>query len=270
VPKVLDHHNIESHMLLRRSHNEKNVLKKMYFFQEGIRLKRYEARFCPRFSLNITCSDVDSQRLQSIAPAAKVLTIPNGVDMDFFRPAGHPLDPHRLIFVGSMNWYPNIEAVLYIAEKLWPKLKQMHSDLEFHVVGANPPEIIRALAKRLSGFHVHGYVDDVRPFMETAAVYVCPIQDGGGTKLKILDAMAMQKAVVAHPLACEGINVTHGENVLLADNPAIFLEQIYLLLRDPEKGRKLGIAARKLVSEEYDYQAIGRKLSEAYRHCAIR
>jgi polysaccharide biosynthesis protein PslH len=267
IATSLDHHNIESHMLLRRAGNETSLLKRGYFWQEGLRLAHYERRFCPLFSLNITCSDIDAERLLKLAPETNVRTIPNGVDLEYFKPQGLPSQPNRLIFVGTMNWYPNIDAVLYIAEKLWPRLKQKHPGLACDIIGANPPASIRALADRLPDFHIHGFVDDVRPYIGAATIYVCPIRDGGGTKLKILDAMSMEKAVVAHPVACEGINVWHDHNVILAENDTMFIEHIDHLLGADEKRDALGKAARRLMEESYGYHAIGKQLSDAFVGC---
>lgn len=267
IPTVLDHHNIESHMLLRRAENETNLLKRFYFWQEGVRLAKYERNYCPRFTLNITCSDIDSERLVQLAPHSNVHTIPNGVDLDYFKPQGISTQPNRIIFVGTMNWYPNIEAVQFIAEKLWPVLKLKHPDLVCDIIGANPPSSIRTLAESLLDFNVHGFVDDVRPFIEAATVYVCPIRDGGGTKLKILDAMAMAKAIVAHPIACEGINVTHHRNILLAENENSFIEHIDTLLKSSDIRESLGRAARVLMEQAYGYTAIGKLLSETFQSC---
>lgn len=261
----LDHHNIESHMLFRRAKNEQNPIKKIYFWQEGLRLTRYEQRFCPGFSINITCSDVDSRRLIRLAPQANVCTIPNGVDLEYFKPNDRPEKSNRILFVGTMNWYPNIEAVQYIAENLWPTLKQTYPELECDIVGANPPDMIYKYSKKYSDFHIHGFVDDVRPYMEAATLYVCPIQDGGGTKLKILDAMAMGKAIVAHPIACEGIHVTHDIDVLLAEKPNKFIEHINQLLHDSSRRKSLGDAARQTVVKSYGFHTIGKKLAEAFQ-----
>jgi len=267
ISTSLDHHNIESHMLLRRARNESNPFKRFYFWQEGVRLQRYEQKYCPLFSMNITCSDIDTDRLLMLAPLSTVRTIPNGVDLDYFKPQGISVQPDRLIFVGTMNWYPNIDAVFYIAEKLWPTLKQKHPNLVCDIVGSNPPVSIRELSNRLTDFNVRGFVDDVRPFIESATVYICPIRDGGGTKLKILDAMAMSKAVVAHPVACEGINVRHDHNVMLAENESTFIQYVDQLLCSSEKRVALGIEARKLMEESYGYTAIGKQLSDTYRAC---
>ena len=267
IPTVLDHHNIESHMLIRRAKNEKNILKKMYFWQEGKRLSRYERSFCPRFSLNITCSDIDSVRLNKEVPTAEVVTIPNGVDLKFFNPHNLRTESDRLIFIGSMTWYPNIEAVKYIAEKIWLPLKKKHPNLSCDIIGANPPRELKSIGDKLPDFNIHGFVDDIRDYLAAASVYICPIRDGGGTKLKVLDAMAMAKAIVAHPVACEGIDVTHAENVLLAEREDLFVEYVDLLLTNKKKREKLGEAARKLVEQLYSYKSIGQKLAKSFQNC---
>jgi glycosyltransferase involved in cell wall biosynthesis len=263
IPTILDHHNIESHMLLRRSHKEKNLIKKLYFWQEAMRLRKYEEEFCPRFSINITCSDLDSQRLNQIAPKAQVLTVPNGVDTEYFKSSGAERDSNKIVFVGSMNWYPNIDAILFFAQHVWKGLKKKCPALECHIVGANPPQKICYLSNSLPDFFVHGFVEDVRPFIDSAAVYFCPIRDGGGTKLKILDAMSMGAAIVAHPIACEGIDVTHGKNVLLAESPDDYIHHISVLLADQDMRMHLGLSARATVEDLYDYGLIGKKFSDS-------
>src|SRR5690606_22417882 len=135
--------------------------------------------------------------------------------------------------------------------------------LEVDVIGAQPPPALRALAAADPRFHVHGFVDDVRPAMARAAVYVCPIRDGGGTKLKILDALAMGMAIVAHPVACEGIDVTPGRDVLLAEDAAGFADAIRALLRDPARRRALGAAARRLAETRYGARAVCASLASA-------
>ncbi len=264
---TLDHHNIESHMLKRRAKKERSFFRRLYFWQEGNRLARYEQKFCTRFDLNFTCSDVDTDRLHKISPQAKVMTIPNGVDLDYFKPLGKTVQRKSIIFVGRMNWYPNIEAVQFLAEKIWPYLKKKVPDLECEIIGANPPPQIRDYSFRWPDFHVHGYVDDVRPLIESASVYVCPIQDGGGTKIKILDAMALKKAIVAHPIACEGIQVKDGQDILLAENENAFINYIYHLINDEEKRASLGYNACQTIKDRYDYAIIGKKLSEAFSLC---
>lgn len=262
---ALDHHNIESHMMLRRAQQEKNRLRKLYFLQEGWRLRRYEERLCERFDAHFTCSPLDSARLMRICSTARIQEIPNGVDDKYFEPTGREPVSGRLVFAGGLNWYPNRDAMLYFAEEVWPTLKMRFPQLSIDVVGDKPPPVLLALARQDSAFMVHGYVDDVRPYLDRAAIYVCPIRDGGGTKLKILDAFAMGKPTVAHPAACEGIDITPGKDVLLAATPDEYTRQIGFLFENPAEARRIGTNARNLVMDKYLYSRIGEKLSDAYR-----
>jgi len=267
IPAVLDHHNIESHMLLRRAENETHFLKKWYYRQEGTRLENYEKKYCPQFSLNITCSEVDAVRLRDIAIGSDVEEVANGVDIEFFKPEERVQKKCSLVFIGRLNWYPNTEAVRFIAHKLWPVLKAEIPDINIDIVGSNPPEDILVLAGEDANFRVHGFVDDIHGFFNKAAVYLCPITDGGGTKLKILDALSMQKAIVAHPVACEGINVTNGKNVIFAESIDDYITAIKQLFHDEKLRKTLGHEARVLIEEEYSYTKIGKKLSDLYQEC---
>ena len=259
--KSLDHHNIESDMMLRRAGIEKHPLKRLYFWQEGLRLQRYERRICPQFDLNITCSHLDTERLEAIAPGVMAAEVPNGVDTRYFRPDGAPERPLSLVFAGNLSWYPNAAAMLFFAEKVWPGLKNEVPEVTMDVIGGNPPPALLALAGRDRNFRVHGFVPDVRPYIGSAAVYVCPIMDGGGTKLKILDALAMGKPIVAHPIACEGIAVRAGQDVTFAREPGEFVQSIVALLRSSERRKQMSANARSLAESAYSYALIGRKLA---------
>lgn len=266
LPTSLDHHNIESHMLIRRASKESNWLKKLYFYQEGKRLEKYEKLYCPQFTFNFTCSDVDSQRLRDITPDSQVHTVPNGVDITYFTPEPPATKQDRLIFAGTMNWYPNIEAVNFITEKIWPGLKNKHPNTGFDLIGANPPAQLIELSRQDPDFSTHGFVDDVRPYFRQAKCYVCPIKDGGGTKLKILDALAMGMAIIADPIACEGIDVSNHKNVIFAETPEQYVDAILKVLSDDELREGLEQKARTLATDKYSYRMIGKLLSELYEH----
>lgn len=257
---TLDHHNIESDMMLRRAKIERHPLKRMYFWQEGARLRAYERRMCPRFDLNITCSSLDTDRLKKVAPTVAVTEVPNGVDTEYFRPGLEREVPHSLVFAGNLAWYPNAAAMQFFADRVWPELKSRVPDVTMDVVGANPPQNLLDLSKRDNAFRVHGFVPDVRSFIGRAELYVCPIMDGGGTKLKILDALAMGKAIVAHPIACEGIGVTDGHDAVFARTPEEFVHHIVSLFSNLEQKRRLSVNARMLAESTYSYACIGRKL----------
>jgi glycosyltransferase involved in cell wall biosynthesis len=262
VATVLDHHNIESHMLVRRAENEENPLKRRYFMLEAKRVQQLEREWCPRVDLNIVCSDVDGERLEEIAPGSTVRTVPNGVDVDFFNaPAGGERAP-RIIFVGTLDWYPNTAAVRYIAHEIWPRLRERLPDVECDIIGGSPPQDLVELAGRDDRFHVHGFVDDIHPWMEQALAYLCPIRDGGGTKLKILDALAMSKAIVAHPIACEGIDVTPGLDVVFAESVDEYVEAVVRLREDAPLRAGLERNARRLAVDRYAFSSIGDSFQE--------
>jgi glycosyltransferase involved in cell wall biosynthesis len=257
TPATLTHHNIESHMMLRRAANASNIFARKYLRHEARLLAEVEKSTACEFAAHITCSELDSERLRQIAPQAHTVVIPNGVDCDFFVSAGAPIRPNSLIFVGTMDWYPNIDAMLFFLEEIWPGIKALEPNATMDIAGSNPPATVRQLARSLHGVSVHGYVPDVRPMLDSAALVVCPIRDGGGTKLKILDAFAMRKCVVAHPIACEGIDVTENRDVVLATTASQFITSIVALLPDSAKRLATGNAARELVEESYSYRAIG-------------
>jgi glycosyltransferase involved in cell wall biosynthesis len=264
--KSLDHHNIESDMMLRRSRLEKDLLKRLYFRQESARLQLYEQRVCPQFDLNITCSQLDTERLKSVAPGVVASEVPNGVDTDYFRPGEEPKSA-ALVFAGNLSWYPNASAMLFFAEKVWPAVKAQIPEVTMDVIGSNPPPRLLALAARDRDFRVHGFVPDVRPYVSRAALYVCPIMDGGGTKLKILDALAMGKAIITHPIACEGIAVRDGRDVIFADDAEEFVRSIVTLLGNQPLRTLLSRNARALAESTYSYAVIGRQLIEMFERC---
>jgi polysaccharide biosynthesis protein PslH len=270
TPATLGHHNIESHMLLRRASNERHLLKRLYFLQEGKRVQSYEAEVADSFAAHITCSDLDCQRLRAIAPRANAITIANGVDIEYFHPTPIESAAPSIIFVGSLNWYPNVDAVLFLLREIWPLAKMAAPNLRLDIVGSAPPLNIVELAAGLEDVTVHGFVNDVRPLMNAATLYVCPIRDGGGTKLKILDAFAMQQCVIAHPIACEGIDVVPGRHVQLAESAASFVQSIMRLLQLPGERQDMARAARRLVVERYSFAEIGRRLCDAFESVAAR
>jgi glycosyltransferase involved in cell wall biosynthesis len=265
---TLGHHNIESHMLLRRAAAEANWAKRWYFRQEGVRLERYEARTARDFALHITCSALDAQRLRRIAGDIPIIDVPNGVDVAFFAPPAAPSPTSDLVFVGTMNWYPNVDAMRFFASEVWPTVRERHPESRFHMVGASPPADLQAVAAADSRFLVHGFVEDVREYAARAAVFVCPIRDGGGTKLKLLDAFAMGCAVVAHPLAVEGIEAVAGTHYLSATSADDFINAIARLLRDPALRASLGASARSLACTTYAFAALGDRFTDALERVA--
>lgn len=262
---ALDHHNIESHMMLRRAGQERNLLKKFYFYQEGLKISAHEKRICPAVNINITCSELDTKRLHDTLPEAPATDIANGVDIEYFKPENTQQQNNSLVFAGGLNWYPNRSAMEFFITEIWPLLKSAIPDVTMNLIGKNPAPQFTQLSEQDSSFKVLGFVADVRPYINQSTVYVCPILDGGGTKLKILDALAMGAALVASPQACEGIAITHKEHALIAHTPEEYVEYIKLLFETPRLRAELSLNARKLAVSKYSYTSIGKKLSGLYQ-----
>ena len=268
VPVALNHHNVESQLAHRRAEREEHPLRRLYFRRDADKLQRLERQVCAGVAVNLTVSELDTVRLSEIAPAARTCVIENGVDVDYFRPgASGPSDTGGLVFAGTLSWYPNQEAVRYFLREIWPALLEDDPRRRVTFVGRDPPADLQAAA-RDARISVTGRVDDVRPYLDAAAIYVCPIRDGGGTRLKILDAFAMAKPLVATALAVEGLDVQDERHYLRAETPGEFVAQIRRLEGDAPLRKRLGQAARDLVVERYAWDVIGRKLDGAYRQAA--
>ena len=271
TPNALNHHNIESHLIKRRAKIEKNPLKRLYYYLEGTKLERFEADVCPRFDVNFTVSELDKSRLLEIAPSACVDVVANGVDCDYFCPQPDcPVTPESIIMVSGMNWFPNRDAVIYMCNEIWPALSNAYPNVSWTVVGSSPPQRLLDLAKLDKRVRVTGFVDDVRPYLAEAQVYLCPMRDGGGTRLKILDALAMGKPIVATTMAYEGISVTPDLNVLVADTPNDFVRQIGRLFDDRDLRTALADEARRFVLEHYSWSVIGDHLGDNYRRMLVK
>lgn len=261
---VLNHHNIESLMMLRRSENELNILKKIYFYQEGKKLARYEKKVCSLFDLNVTCSDLDTDRLKEITGISNCITIPNGVDLEYFKPIDIAIKPKSLIFAGGLTWYPNLDAMTFFLKAVWPRLVKEVPDISMTIIGRSPPSWMVEMQDLYPNLKVTGFVDDVRPYLAEANLYICPIKDGGGTKLKVLDALAMRKTLVADQIACEGIDVKDRESVIFASSPDEYLHAIKLLLADQVLAEQIAENGLELINEKYSFAGIGEQLSRAY------
>ncbi|HGE72140.1 TPA: glycosyltransferase, partial [Candidatus Poribacteria bacterium] len=188
----------------------------------------------------------------------------NGVDTDYFKPMDMKEDESQIVFVGSMDWQPNEDAVLYFCDQIFPLIKSDIPNVKFYIVGSNPTERVLKL-KNIDGVIVTGLVDDVRSYMSQSAVFVVPLRIGGGTRLKILQALAMKKAVVSTSIGCEGLGLKHNEHLLISDDPIEFAKSVTLLIKDRELRYGLGEKGRKLVEDQYDWKAISMKLDALYR-----
>lgn len=262
VPRILNHHNIESHLMLRRAAKEINPFKKAYFLLESIKLKKLEKYVCPRFDANLVVSNLDGKRLLEIASNIKLTTIANGVDITHFRQQTTHQLRYNIIFSASYSWYPNEDAAIFLIKKIWPILRKECPHATLTLAGRNPTAMMKRLVAEDESIRLTGYVDDIRPYIDQAQVYVCPIRDGGGTKLKLLDAMAMSKAIVTTRMGAEGLDVIDGQHLLIADDARQFVTNILTLFTQEELRESLAKNARHLVEERYSWKSIGDQLNQ--------
>lgn len=267
ITRVVTHHNIESMLMGRRADAEQSLAARVYLRAQTRRLIRYESQMSPRYDMNIVMSALDAAALERIAPGVVTAVVPNGVDLEYFQPRRGE-ETLAVIYTGGMNMFANRDAVLHFIRTTWPAIKAAVPEAVFYAVGQDPSRELLALATPQSGIIVTGYVDDVRPWVARSAVYVVPLRVGGGTRLKVVDAMAQGKALVSTTIGCEGIEVTPGENIIVADESCAFADAVVRLLRTPGERERLGRAARVFVEQRYAWPIIGRRLLDAYEQAA--
>jgi polysaccharide biosynthesis protein PslH len=266
-PVVLGEQNVESVLLRRRVENTSNPLAKIYLHYQYLKLRAYEARICQLATRVVAVSEVDANLLEELTGIAEVTPISNGVDTGYFAPSAGPRDPDRLVFVGGLTWFPNHDAIRFFCREVLPRVAEAVPSVTLTVVGKNlNDDSIREIAEN-PRVRLTGLVDDVRPEIAAATAYVVPLRIGGGTRLKILDALSMGTPLISTSIGCEGLDVVSGRHLLVADTADAFAREIVRVLRDPELGRRLGAAGRQLVVEKYDWSTIAPELERVYRRC---
>jgi glycosyltransferase involved in cell wall biosynthesis len=228
----------------------------MISWQEWRKMEAAERRYLRLADRVLTVSESDRDAFRPFVDPAKLTVIPTGVDVDYFQPIPGKESPSCLVFTGSMDWLPNEDAILFFVDAILPLIKQQCPDASLEVVGRSPSRKLQALAQTEKSLHLTGWVDDIRPFVARGAVCIVPLRIGGGTRLKIFEAMAMNKAVISTSVGAEGLPVCSGKNILLADTPSAFADSVISLLRDSNQRHRLGSAARVLVQENYSWSKI--------------
>jgi polysaccharide biosynthesis protein PslH len=260
VRVVLDQHNIEYEFFQRASQSELDWLRKWYYRREYQIVKSVEIKLCRDAHAIAVTSERERLLLKSMVPEGIIEVVPNGVDIDYFNGSDPGQEAeNRIVFTGSMEYYPNIKAALFFARKCWPLIRKHIPDASWQIVGKNPLPDVQKLAK-LPGITVTGTVVDVRPYFAQAKLAIVPLQVGGGTRLKILEAMAMRKAVISTSLGCEGLAIVPGMHLIVEDEPEAFAQAVIELLNSPEKRLSLGTAGRELVEAEYSWERCGDQL----------
>lgn len=264
--RILDMHNIESMLMNRYARNENNVLKKAYAYLTAYKLRKYEEDISNVFDVSLVCSERDRERLLQYGTGNRVEVIPNGVDCAYYESGDGEAEIKTLVFVGSMDYHANITGICHFVSAIFPLVSREDPNIQLRIVGKNPNRRVRELSNEQ--IIVTGEVEDVRTYLGMAHIVIVPLLVGGGTRLKILEAMAMSKAIVSTSIACEGIEAKNGENIMIADDDMSFSEIISSLLRDAEKRSALGSNAREFVEKNYDWPIIHKSLHGVYRSIA--
>ena len=242
---------------------ENKKLRKLRLWVYSRMMYHWEPQYASNFDLNITMSDTDRDLLLSRNNNLNITSVPNGVDTHEFRPLPMPTDGSKnLIYVGNMSYSPNVDAVIFFCEEILPLIRAEVPDAALWIVGKTPLPEVEALAN--DHVHVTGSVEDVRPYYEKSTVCIIPLRAGGGTRLKILESMALGRPMVSTSIGCEGIDITDGENILIGDDPQTFARQTILLLKDEQKRQTILNQARQFVVDHYDWDNITTRLLNAF------
>jgi sugar transferase (PEP-CTERM/EpsH1 system associated) len=263
-PAILFTHNVEAEIWRRHTENARNALSRSLLQQQWQRMLRFERNALSRFDLALAVSEADRDTFMRLYPGAvrrPIHVVQTGVDTSYFTPQPSNGNPH-LVFTGSMDWLPNEDGMVFFVHDILPRIRAAFPGVTLSIIGRTPTPTVQRLGD-VDGVTVTGRVDDVRPHMAKGTVYVVPLRIGGGTRLKIFEAMAMGKAVVSTAIGAEGLPVTHGQNVLIADDPAAFAQMVVRLLRDGAVRQRIESEARRLVVERYDWSAVATDFESA-------
>ena len=264
-PAILFTHNVEAEIWRRHTENASNVLSRRLLEQQWHRMLRFERKALSRFDLVLAVSEADKETFYRLYPNAvrrSIDVVQTGVDTGYFSPSPSPSAGQHLVFTGSMDWLPNEDGMLFFVNDILPHIRRAVPDVTLSIIGRAPTPAVQRLVDR-NGITVTGRVDDVRPHVAAGTVYVVPLRIGGGTRLKIFEAMAMGKAVVSTTIGAEGLPVTPGQNIVIADDPQAFAARVVQLLRDSAMRTQIESQARRLVVERYDWSAVAADFGRA-------
>ncbi len=250
---VLDEHNIEYDIVKRTAEGQGSLVRTLYSAVNWRKLRSEELDAWRRFDGVALTSARDEEFVKREAPKTPTAVVPNAVDLDGFRPGSAPLEPETLVFLGAMDYHPNIEGMAFFLDEVFPLILARRPNTKLLVVGRNPTEAL--LSRRSANVEFTGLVDDPRPYVARATAMIVPLRLGGGTRFKIVEAMAQGKAIVSTRIGAEGLDVSHEQNILLGDTPQEFASQTERLLADPALGARLGKAARELAERQYGWSA---------------
>lgn len=263
-PVVMRSHNVESEIWERLATNEVNPLKKWYLTLQAGRLKEYELAQLDRYDAIVPISGDDGRKMQQMGATVPMFTTPCGSDLDRYEPyqESHPT-PNTIFFIGGLDWLPNQEGVKWFVEAVWPTIKTQHPEVQLQVAGRNMPEWLKSLQG--NGVQILGEIDDALHFIAENAIMIVPLFSGSGMRIKIIEGMAMKKAIISTTIGAEGIEYTEGKDMLIADDAEAFTMHLSTLLNNPVEINTLGENARALIESRYNNLTFAAQLIEFYQ-----
>ena len=270
-PSVLFQHNVEALIWRRHADVQRNRLTRWYFRSQWRRMKVFERAACQKFDVVVAVSPQDRAMMECEYAAPLVREIPTGVDTEYFCPSRSIEQlPYHLVFSGSMDWLPNDDAMKYFCRDILPRIRARLPTVTVTIVGRNPFPGVESLGREYPFIRVTGRVEDIRPYMEEASVYVIPLRIGGGTRLKVFEAMAMEKPIVSTSIGVEGLPIVDGKDVLIADEPQTFADAVVHLLRNRRLSRQIGLTAATKVRTQFGWKPVAESFLKACDLAAMR
>ena len=262
---VVDSHNIDYELARQYARSGRSLAHRLYAAVNWRKLRREELSTYRNADGVYLCSAEDERRLLEAIPGARTAVVPNAADVDYYqpRPADPPSDGRTVLFFGHLSYAPNVDGVIYFVQEIWPRVAEAHPEARLKLIGSKPTRALQQLAG--PRVELTGFVPDLRPHLAAAAAVVVPLRLGGGTRLKIVEAMAMGKAIVSTSLGAEGIEAVPGRDLLIEDQPEAFAEALNRLLGDPGLATSMGQSARRLAVERYSWSRAAQALEGFYR-----
>jgi len=263
LPIVLREHNVEMIIMKRFYEEQTNPILKLYAYLQYKKLRRYEPAICERFDMCVMITKDDEARLKHLSAKAKTVVITAGIDTVLSQSMQTiPEEPYSLLLLGPFHWLPSRDGLIWFYRKVFPKVVERCPSVRFYIIGKDVPAEVHTAHH--ANVIVTGYVPDVKPYIVRSQVCIVPLRIAGGMRIKILELLSMSKAVVSTSIGCEGIEVTDGEHLLVADTEDAFANSIIALFRDEERRRTLGQKGRALMIERYRWETIAEQLEKVY------
>jgi len=268
LPIVLREHNYETLIWKRLYENEKNYLKKMFFKNQYSKIKIYEPEECKFFDKCLMVTKDDLNKLLSRNNNINAEVVPAGVDIDYFSNFNKiPIQKKTILFIGSLEWLPNLDAFKWFYKKIFPLILKKVPDVKLYVIGKNPPDDVKNIKD--PNVEIFGMVDDIRSYVSKANICVVPLRIGGGIRIKILELLSMKKAIVTTNIGIEGIDVIDGEHVIVKDTENDFADTVISLFDNDELVNRLGFNGYNLVKNKYSWNIIAEQIENIYKKIII-